>query len=80
MADAANMPKDVMLGIPIVTITGQLEVNVENYRGILEYTDNLIRISCRQGHIRITGKNLKIAYYTNYEMKITGRVEKVEYQ
>ena len=79
IADAANMPKDVMLGVPIVTMTGQLEVNVENYRGILEYTDILIRTKSKCGQIRITGKNLQIAYYTNDEMKITGRVEKVEY-
>ena len=68
-----------MLFRSIVTMTGQLEVNVENYRGILEYTDILIRIKSKCGQIRITGKNLQIAYYTNDEMKITGRVEKVEY-
>ena len=39
MADAANMPKDVVLGVPILTMTGQNEVSVENYRGIIEYTD-----------------------------------------
>lgn len=80
MAEAANMPKDVVLGVPIVTLTGQVEVNVENYRGIIEYTDVLIRIKSKSGQIKISGKNLEIEYYTNDEMKITGRVEKVEYQ
>ena len=79
MAEAANMPKDVVLGVPIVTLTGQIEVDVENYRGIIEYTDVLIRIKTKNGQIKITGKNLQIAYYTNDEMKITGRVEAVEY-
>lgn len=79
VTDAANMPKDVMLGVPIVTLTGQLEVNVENYRGIIEYTDILVRIKSKNGQIKIMGKNLRIAYYTNDEMKITGRIEKVEY-
>ncbi len=74
------MPKDVVLGVPIVTLTGQIEVDVENYRGIIEYTDVLIRIKSKNGQIKIIGKNLEIAYYTNDEMKITGRVEKVEYQ
>lgn len=74
------MPKDVVLGVPIVTLTGQVEVNVENYRGIIEYTDVLIRIKSKSGQIKISGKNLEIEYYTNDEMKITGRVEKVEYQ
>ena len=79
MTDAAKMPKDVMLGVPIVTLTGRFEVNVENYRGIIEYTDTLIRIKSKNGQIKITGKQLQIAYYTNDEMKITGHVDKVEY-
>ena len=65
MAEAANMPKDVVLGVPIVTLTGQIEVDVENYRGIIEYTDVLIRIKTKNRQIKITGKNLQIAYYTN---------------
>ncbi|XCP83689.1 sporulation protein YqfC [Roseburia hominis] len=79
MADAANMPKDVVLGVPIVTITGQIEANVENYRGIIEYTDVLVRIQSKSGQIKISGRNLKISYYTNDEMKITGRIERVDY-
>ena len=96
MADAANLPKDVVLGVPILTLTGHYEVNIENYRGILEYTEQLIRIfqnstvileyteqliriNVRSGQIRITGKSLEINYYTTTDMKITGKVEKIEY-
>lgn len=79
MADAANLPKDVVLGVPILTLTGHYEVNIENYRGILEYTEQLIRIYVRSGQIRITGKSLEINYYTTTDMKITGKVEKIEY-
>ena len=78
MADAANLPKDVVLGVPILTLTGHYEVNIENYR-ILEYTEQLIRINVRSGQIRITGKSLEINYYTTTDMKITGKVEKIEY-
>ena len=79
MADEANLPKDVVLGVPILTLTGHYEVNIENYRGILEYTEQLIRINVRSGQIRITGKSLEINYYTTTDMKITGKVEKIEY-
>ena len=79
MADAANLPKDVVLGVPSLTLTGHYEVNIENYRGILEYTEQLIRINVRSGQIRITGKSLEINYYTTTDMKITGKVEKIEY-
>ena len=79
-ADAANMPKDVVLGVPILTMTGQNEVSVENYRGIIEYTDLLIRIQTKIGQIKIIGKSLQIDYYTNDEMKITGRITSIEYR
>lgn len=74
------MPKDVVLGVPIVTIVGEFEINIENYRGIIEYTDVLIRIKVKNGQIKITGKRLQIEYYTNDDMMITGRIEKIEYQ
>ena len=77
---AKNVPEqDVVLGVPILTLTGHYEVNIENYRGILEYTEQLIRINVRSGQIRITGKSLEINYYTTTDMKITGKVEKIEY-
>lgn len=79
ITDAANMPKDVMLGVPIVTLTGRLEVNMENHRGIIEYTDSLVRIKYKDGQIKLSGKSLEIAYYTNDEMKIIGHIDKIEF-
>lgn len=79
MANAANMPKDVILGVPIVTMTGQIEVCIENYRGIIEYTDILVRIKTKIGQIKVMGQKLQIEYYTNDEMKVTGHITAVEY-
>ena len=79
LASAASMPKDVVLGASIVTITGVSEVCVENYRGIIEYTDCLVRLQAREGQMRLTGKRLNIEYYTNDEMKITGRIDRIEF-
>ncbi|MEF9941388.1 MAG: YabP/YqfC family sporulation protein [Lachnospiraceae bacterium] len=80
ITEATNMPKDVICGVPIVTITGQEEICVENYRGIIEYTELLIRIKTKIGQIKINGKEMKIEYYTNDEMKIIGRILSIEYQ
>ena len=79
VAEAANMPKDVVLGVPIITMTGRLELSIENYHGIIEYTEFLVRIGTRAGQIKVTGQHLQIEYYTNDEMKISGQIKKVEY-
>lgn len=80
IAEASELPKDVVMGQPVVTILGRMELNIENYRGIIEYTDALIRIQTKVGQIRITGKKLRVDYYTNDDMKLTGQIEAIEYQ
>ena len=74
-AEAASM----VMGASVITITGRNEICIENYRGILEYTDLLIRVQTKSGQIRLSGKNLQIEYYTNDEMKITGRIVQLEF-
>lgn len=79
-AKMSGVPKDVAMGLPILTITGAEELCVENYRGMTEYTDQLIRLQSRCGQIRITGEKLEVTYYTNDEMKIQGHIRTIEYQ
>lgn len=62
-AAAANMPKDVVLGASVVTVIGNGEISIENYRGILEYTGELIRVQTKKGQIQVHGKGLQIEYY-----------------
>lgn len=77
--DILNLPKDVVLGVPIVTITGNIELNIENYKTLIEYTEQLIRIKKRDGEIKILGEQLQISYYRSTEMKITGIIKTIEY-
>ena len=79
LSSVANLPKDVTLGLPVITMTGQVEMSIENYRSIIEYTEILIRVQSKSGQIKIKGSHLQIEYYTNDEMKITGRIKSVEY-
>ena len=79
ITDAAGMPKVVLLGVPLLTIAGQSEACIENYRGILEYTDKLIRIQTKLGKIHVIGRNLQIEFYTNDEMKIVGHITVIEF-
>ena len=46
---------------------------------VIEYTDTLIRVQTRAGQIRIQGKRLRIQYYTNDEMKVTGTLSSLEF-
>lgn len=79
IAEKLNIPEDISNGFPIVTVTGTCEVYVENYKGIIVYDKNCIKIQTKNCRITFIGKNLEIVYYTNVDMKITGELESVCY-
>lgn len=79
MVESLHLPKDYVLGSAIVTITGQNEAYIENYRGILEYSKESILIQTKTCLINISGECLVIDYYTNEEMKIKGIICQVSY-
>lgn len=68
-----------MYGAVLVTVTGNTEMLLENYKGIIEYTSERIRVQTKTCQVEVRGKQLLIAYYTNDEMKITGKICEVIY-
>ena len=80
MINSLELPKDLMLGAAILTVTGRREVLIENYRGILIYEDSFIKIQAKNCRIVISGTHLSIEYYTNEEMKITGLIDLIQYE
>lgn len=79
MVESLNLPKDMMLGASIVTITGNREAWIENYKGIILYNEKQILLQGKTCQICFQGECLSIDYYTNEDMKISGRIECVRY-
>ncbi len=76
-AAALHIPQDVIPGEPIVTVTGRQKVYIENYRRILVFQEEEIRLQARTCRIVIRGKRLQIAYYTKDDMLIGGQISSV---
>ena len=79
IVESLKLPKDSMLGDSIVTVTGNREAFIENYKGILEYTRESIVLQGKNCRICFEGRQLSIDYYTNEDMKIGGSIECVRY-
>lgn len=79
IVESLKLPKDTMLGAAIVTITGNREAFIENYKGILEYTTESIVLQGKNAKICFEGSSLSIDYYTNEDMKISGKIDTLRY-
>ena len=79
MVENLKLPKDLVMGVPILTMTGKEEAFIENYKGILECSSEAVMVQTKVCRIRITGQKLTVEYYTNDEMKITGQISQILY-
>ena len=79
LMETLKLPKDICMGALRVTLTGNTEAWVENYRGILEYTENTILLQAKTCQVCFEGSRLSIDYYTNEDMKISGCISQVRY-
>lgn len=70
-----EMPQEITTDEPKITMFGFHEVMIENYKGILEYEDYLIRINTAVGVIHIDGFHLNLNQMTEDDIMITGQIE-----
>lgn len=80
LVESLRLPADVCLGAIRVTLTGNRDAWIENYRGLLEYTEKKIILQGKTCQVCFEGEQLVIVYYTNEDMKICGRITCVRYQ
>ncbi len=80
VSDAWGAPKDVIMNLPRLTISGDREIYIEGHKGIIEYTVSRIRVSTAMGIISVSGKNLNIAVIRPEDILVNGVFTKIEYE
>lgn len=74
--DMMELPRELLLNISRITILGNEDIFIENYKGITEYDDNMIRLN---NGIVVWGEKLNVNEITDSEILITGRINNVEF-
>lgn len=74
-----DIPSDLQVTKPIVTMISNVFLSIENYLYIIEYDNNLIRIKTKQKTLKITGDKLILKYINEDEIGIKGIIYSLEY-
>lgn len=75
-----EVPDEVALKIPKLTILKFEEVLIENYKGILEYQDFFVRIQTYIGIININGYQLSLEEMTTDDLLVKGKIESIDFE
>ncbi|TJY43425.1 sporulation protein YqfC [Cohnella pontilimi] len=69
-----DLPQDVALDLPRVTMIGGLQVTVENHRGVLHFSPKTLRLAMDRGVMEVTGDNLVIRNIGAEEVFVEGQI------
>ncbi len=79
ISDALEIPKDILLDLPKITFIGNLQVNIENHKGIIEYETDNVRVKMKNGIIKVTGMDLAIKTIISEEIIISGKIASIDF-
>jgi sporulation protein YqfC len=75
LADALELPKEVYFDLPRVVVIGNLQVSVENHRGLLAYDGNTVVLGLHAGRLVVTGEGLVVGTVGPAQITIAGRLQ-----
>ncbi len=74
-----NLPDDVVHQSSIISIIGNTIV-IENFKSIMEYKNDFIKIKAKDKIISICGERLCVLYYNREEIKVTGVINNIVFE
>ena len=78
VSEALELPKDVVLDLPKIIMTGNIGLTISNHKGIIEYTQEILRINSSIGIIKIWGADMELKTILSEEIIVVGTIEKLE--
>lgn len=75
MAEKAGLPKEIVLNYPKIVLIGENQLEIENYKGIIEYSDTIIRLNTFLYCLKIEGENLVLGSITQDYISIRGKIK-----
>ena len=79
LVDKLDLPKEVVLNVPRITVIGKNEITIENHKGILTFDKEEIKINTNIAPIVIKGSGFEILYIASTTLIISGSFTSIEY-
>ncbi len=78
LTEAMGIPKEIALDYPRLTLLGKKELYIENFKAIIEYTPDCIRLSTSAYLLKITGADMEIKNISPEILEINGEIVNIE--
>lgn len=77
LTDRADLPGESLARIPLVELSGDSRVLIENHAGITEYTPDKICVSVQYGCLCVCGRQMVLSRMSSEQLVISGYIQSV---
>ena len=74
-----SVGEKLLMNAAVITCTGQYQLYIENYKTVQSLTEKRVEVQTKTCLVIVEGIDLMASYYTKEEMKITGRIQNIQY-
>ena len=76
--EIGDIPKELVTSNSKMVLLGNSEFTIENFKGIIEYETDKIKIKSGTGVVTVTGENLTINELGDEELFVKGKIKNIE--
>ena len=80
LSDAFDIPKELFMNLPRITLVGNLQMVIENHRGVLEYGHDNVKVALAKGVLGIKGQALTLRNIGPEEIIIDGNLQNIYFE
>lgn len=79
IAEKLDIPRDIVLNLPKITITGDNEIIIENHKGVILFEEGQIKINSTVGMIEINGSKFEVLFMGGNTLTLSGKFRSITY-
>ncbi|MFB6363744.1 sporulation protein YqfC [Paenibacillus elgii] len=78
-AKLLDLPQDVVMDLPRITMIGNRQLYIENHRGVLHFSNEVLKLALTAGRVEVYGSELVIRAILTEEVFIEGMIRDIKY-
>lgn len=79
LTEMLELPKEIVLNMPKLMMLGNGDLIIENYKGIIQYDRDVVRVNTTSGIIKLKGLDIYIKEITEESIMIYGNITSLEF-
>jgi sporulation protein YqfC len=74
-----DIPQDIAMDVPRLTMVGNVQLHIENHRGVLHFSDEYLKLALSHGVLEVHGSKLSIRNIMAEEVMVAGEIRDLKY-